>query len=46
MREHFDAFGQLAGVKITPVVKKKAPSEPGAQILSMRQRTVPPCGCC
>jgi len=46
MREHFDAFGQLAGVKITPVVQKKAPVEPGAQILSMRQRTVHSCGCC
>jgi len=35
MRERFDAFGQLAGVKITPVVQKKPPGKPDAPILSM-----------
>ena len=46
MRERFDAFGQLAGVKITPIVKKKAPAKPGAPILAMRQHKPHSCPCC
>lgn len=35
MREHFDAYGQLAGVKISPIVQAKVPDKPGAPILSL-----------
>ena len=46
MRERFDAFGQLAGVKISPVVRVKAPGEPGAPILSMNDDKPHFCHCC
>ena len=46
MRERFDAFGQLAGVKITPVVQAKVPGEPDAPILSMSDDKPGSCSCC
>ena len=46
MRERFDAFGQLVGVKISPVVQAKASAEPGAPILSMRDDKLGSCSCC
>lgn len=44
MRERYDAFGQLAGVKISPVVQTKTPAGPDAPILSMRDDK--PHSCC
>jgi len=46
MRERFDAFGQLTGVKISPVVQAKTPGEPDAQILSTLQNELHSCPCC
>ncbi len=45
MRERFDAFGQLAGVKIAPVVQKRPPGEPGAPILSLNDDKPGSCSC-
>ena len=46
MRERFDAFGQLAGVKITPVVQAKPPGEPDAAIMSVLENKPHSCSCC
>jgi len=45
MREHFDAFGQLAGVKISPIVQAKVPGQPGAPILSLNEDQRFSCSC-
>jgi len=45
MREHFDAFGPLAGVKITPIVQETPPGEPGAPILSLNDDKPGSCSC-
>jgi hypothetical protein len=46
MRERFDAFGQLSGVKITPIVQERGPTEPGADLLSMNRFDLDCCSCC
>ena len=45
MRERFDAFGQLAGVKISPIVQPRAPAQPGTNVLSLNDDQRCSCGC-
>lgn len=45
MSKRYDAFGQLAGIKISPIVQAKAPDEPGAPALSLNDDQRCSCGC-
>ena len=47
MRERYEAFGQLAGVGISPVVEARKPGQPGQPVMARRgeKHSACPCSC-